>query len=73
MRGLKESLLPKEPQVGKLRRITELGKYLLSSKLPTAKVNIPRLHLKIQKFWFGETCGLRFWTKKEGINSCLDR
>ena len=43
---LKESLLLKEPQVGKLMRIAELGKCLLSSNLPT-KVNIAQSHLKI--------------------------
>ena len=43
---LKESLQRQEPQVEKLMRITELGKCLLSSSLPT-KVNITQLHLKL--------------------------
>ena len=72
MTVLKGILLQKEPQVGKLMTIAELGKCLLSSNLPT-KVNITKLHLKIHQIVFGEICAFRFWTKKESINSCLDR
>jgi hypothetical protein len=46
MRVLRESPQRQEPEVGKLRIITELGKYLLSSNFPT-KVNNTQLHLKI--------------------------